>query len=179
MMDVDNMHMGFHLNECTSLLGHNGAGKSSIFRCMGGLWNIPHGTITKPGGASSSGLHQSIFYLVSAPIQHGLMTVCIALVLRHSDRVSRNITTHNQSATIPRVTYSWLPCLCAQPQKPYNVLGTLADQMTYPDEHAGELSREALFEVLEQVDLTYLLDRDGVMVSHTIDAQKWMPLKHT
>ena len=42
--------------------------------------------------------------------------------------------------------------------------------MTYPDEHAGELSREALFEVLEQVDLTYLLDRDGVMVSHTIDA---------
>ena len=68
------------------------------------------------------------------------------------------------------MAYSLLPCLCAQPQKPYNVLGTLADQMTYPDEHAGELSREALFEVLEQVDLTYLLDRDGVMVSHTIDA---------
>ena len=63
------------------------------------------------------------------------------------------------------MTYSLLPCLCAQPQKPYNVLGTLADQMTYPDEHAGELSREALFEVLEQVDLTYLLERDGVMVN--------------
>ena len=84
------------------------------------------------------------------------------------------------------MAYSLLPCLCAQPQKPYNVLGTLADQMTYPDEHAGELSREALFEVLEQVDLTYLLDRDGVMVSHTIDAfrirsgdaRKWMFLKH-
>ena len=80
------------------------------------------------------------------------------------------------------MAYSLLPC--AQPQKPYNVLGTLADQMTYPDEHAGELSREALFEVLEQVDLTYLLDRDGVMVSHTIDAfrirvdaRKWMLLK--
>ena len=100
--------------------------------------------------------------------------------------VTTSITTHNQPATIPRVAYSLLLCLCAQPQKPYNVLGTLADQMTYPDEHAGELSREALFEVLEQVDLTYLLDREGVMVSHAIDAfrirsdaQKWMPLKHT
>ena len=60
--------LSFRLEKGSSILltGHNGAGKSSIFRCMGGLWNIPHGTITKPGGASSSGLHQSIFYLVSA-----------------------------------------------------------------------------------------------------------------
>ena len=70
--------LSFRLEKGSSILltGHNGAGKSSIFRCMGGLWNIPHGTITKPGGASSSGLHQSIFYLVSAPIQPRLMTVC-------------------------------------------------------------------------------------------------------
>lgn len=50
-----------------------------------------------------------------------------------------------------------------QPQKPYNVLGTLADQMTYPDEHADEISRESLLAVLEQVDLAHLLDREGVM----------------
>lgn len=37
--------------------------------------------------------------------------------------------------------------------------------MTYPDKHAGGLSREALFAALEQVDLTYLLDREGVMDS--------------
>ena len=70
--------LSFRLEKGSSILltRHNGAGKSSIFRCMGGLWNIPHGTITKPGGASSSGLHQSIFYLVSAPIQPRLMSVC-------------------------------------------------------------------------------------------------------
>ena len=34
-----------------------------------------------------------------------------------------------------------------------------------PDEHAGELSRSALSEVLEQVDLSYLLEREGVMDS--------------
>jgi ABC-type uncharacterized transport system fused permease/ATPase subunit len=32
-----------------------------------------------------------------------------------------------------------------------DVAGTLADQMTYPDEHAGTLSREDLFDVLDQV----------------------------
>eukprot|EP01048_Picozoa_sp_COSAG05_P004922 COSAG05_NODE_279_length_12322_cov_79.874744_14_plen_51_part_00 len=37
--------------------------------------------------------------------------------------------------------------------------------MTYPSEHAGELSRQALFAILEQVDLTYLLDREGAMDS--------------
>lgn len=68
-----------------------------------------------------------------------------------------------------------------------DVAGTLADQMTYPDENAGKLSREDLFDVLDQVrgqlcssvqyrdqltcyslrqvDLTYLLDREGVLDS--------------
>ena len=75
--------LSFRLEKGSSILltGHNGAGKSSIFRCMGGLWNIPHGTITKPGGASSSGLHQSIFYLVSAPIHPPARYRFVTLVL--------------------------------------------------------------------------------------------------
>ena len=70
---------------------------------MGGLWNIPSGVITKPGGASSAGLHQEVFYL---------------------------------------------------PQKPYNVLGTLVDQMTYPDDSraARDLGREELRAILAQVE---------------------------
>ena len=38
------------------ITGPNGAGKSSIFRCLGGLWRIPAGSVTKPkssGGAGS------------------------------------------------------------------------------------------------------------------------------
>ena len=44
-------HLSFRLEKGSSILltGHNGAGKSSIFRCMGGLWSIPTGTIVKPG----------------------------------------------------------------------------------------------------------------------------------
>ena len=60
-----------------------GAGKSSVFRCLGGLWTIPEGQISKPGSKDGkSGLSGSVFYL---------------------------------------------------PQKPYNVLGTLFDQLTYPE----------------------------------------------
>ena len=66
------------------LTGHNGAGKSSIFRCLGGLWTIPKGSITKPG--SAEGLNTDVFYI---------------------------------------------------PQKPYQVLGTLADQLTYPTLDSG------------------------------------------
>eukprot|EP00009_Paramoeba_aestuarina_P011277 CAMPEP_0201537962 /NCGR_PEP_ID=MMETSP0161_2-20130828/66245_1 /ASSEMBLY_ACC=CAM_ASM_000251 /TAXON_ID=180227 /ORGANISM="Neoparamoeba aestuarina, Strain SoJaBio B1-5/56/2" /LENGTH=453 /DNA_ID=CAMNT_0047944551 /DNA_START=507 /DNA_END=1865 /DNA_ORIENTATION=+ len=88
------------------LTGRNGAGKSSIFRCLGGLWPVV-GKITKPG-AAQSGLHADIYYL---------------------------------------------------PQKPYNVLGSVSDNLAYPltPEEAG-LREERMKEVLQQVNLLYLLD---------------------
>ena len=76
--------LSFELNHGSSLLltGHNGAGKSSIFRVLGGLWTTPTGTITKPGaGLAGTALSRDIFYL---------------------------------------------------PQKPYNVLGSLRANITYP-----------------------------------------------
>jgi ABC-type uncharacterized transport system fused permease/ATPase subunit len=85
------------------LTGQNGAGKSSIFRCLGGLWRIPKGAINKPGGGT--GLHSSIFYL---------------------------------------------------PQKPYNVIGTLAAQLCYPEE--PNVSHQRVRELLACVDLLHLLD---------------------
>lgn len=109
--------LNFRLDRGDSLLitGHNGAGKSSIFRCLGGLWRIPSGHITKPGSAAS-GLHQDTFYL---------------------------------------------------PQKPYNVCGTLFDQLTYPESSVGSarLSVEALTAILERVDLAYLAAIPGVLES--------------
>ena len=101
------------------LTGHNGAGKSSIFRCLGGLWNVPEGTITKPGlspgesggSKTAAGLHDLIFYL---------------------------------------------------PQKPYNVLGSLRDQLCYPKTAADEqLTTEHMQAFLDQVDLGYLMQYDN------------------
>jgi len=50
------------------LTGHNGAGKSSIFRCLGGLWPIKGGTITKPGaGRPPAENLKDIFYVPQKP----------------------------------------------------------------------------------------------------------------
>ena len=95
------------------LTGHNGAGKSSIFRCLAGLWKIPKGKITKPKAKGSrSSLAGDVYYL---------------------------------------------------PQKPYNVIGTLVDQLTYPKHAEGHLlKREQVCNVLKYVGLEYLVDREGV-----------------
>jgi ABC-type uncharacterized transport system fused permease/ATPase subunit len=107
--------LSFRLDVGGSLMitGHNGAGKSSIFRCLGGLWNVPKGKIVKPGGKVTCGLHQDIFYL---------------------------------------------------PQKPYNVLGTLIDQLTYPQSGGSAITKTELSGLLSKVDLGYLADRPGVLV---------------
>ena len=81
---------------------------SCAVRCLGGLWNVPTGKITKPGGKAES-LSKSVFYL---------------------------------------------------PQKPYNVLGSLSDQITYPDAE-GTVTEGELKELLERVDLGHLLLDSG------------------
>ena len=100
-------------NDSLLLTGHNGAGKSSIFRCLAGLWKIPKGKITKPKAkAEGSSLAGDVYYL---------------------------------------------------PQKPYNVIGTLVDQLTYPKhaEDQKQLGREQVRKVLSYVELEYLVDREG------------------
>eukprot|EP01062_Namystynia_karyoxenos_P072660 TRINITY_DN68_c0_g3_i2.p1 TRINITY_DN68_c0_g3~~TRINITY_DN68_c0_g3_i2.p1 ORF type:complete len:1220 (+),score=308.01 TRINITY_DN68_c0_g3_i2:62-3661(+) len=96
--------LSFRLDPGGALLltGHNGAGKSSIFRCLGGLWPIQKGVITKPAV-------DQVFYL---------------------------------------------------PQRPYNVLGSLRDQLTYPAgaEAAAKLSDNEVAALLGRVGLEHLLD---------------------
>lgn len=59
--------LSFKVEVGSSLLltGHNGAGKSSIFRCLAGLWKA-EGSIRRPGGLAS-GVHQDIFYIPQRP----------------------------------------------------------------------------------------------------------------
>ena len=103
---VRNLSFAVGDNDSMLLTGHNGAGKSSVFRCLAGLWHIDNGQITRPGGAAVSGsLAGTVYYL---------------------------------------------------PQKPYQVLGTLFDQISYPAESSEGLTRERVLEILEEVELGYL-----------------------
>mmetsp|Transcript_17915 Transcript_17915/g.50472 ORF Transcript_17915/g.50472 Transcript_17915/m.50472 type:complete len:1265 (+) Transcript_17915:174-3968(+) len=104
--------LSFRLERGESLLitGFNGAGKSSIFRMLGQLWEVREGTIVKPG--HESGLHNDVFYL---------------------------------------------------PQKPYNVLGTLRDQILYPGRAADHpaVGRDEVTELLRLVRLEHLVQYPG------------------
>jgi len=61
--------LSFEVRQGQSMLisGHNGAGKSSIVRCLCNLWPIPSGCVLRPGGSRSpeedERLHQQVFYL--------------------------------------------------------------------------------------------------------------------
>lgn len=97
------------------ICGHNGAGKSSIIRCLSALWAIPKGVITRPGGTrldadEDDSVHSQIYYL---------------------------------------------------PQKPCSVIGSLSDQLTYPQRLSGGLPDDELRRWLRCVDLEYLADRNA------------------
>jgi len=67
---VDSLSFTVKWGEALLLTGHNGAGKSSIFRCLGGLWPVRKGSITRPilgDSEDSAGLAGVAYYLPQRP----------------------------------------------------------------------------------------------------------------
>ena len=112
---VENISFQVGQHDSMLLTGHNGAGKSSVFRCLASLWSIDTGSITKPGGGQA--LAGKVFYL---------------------------------------------------PQKPYQVLGSLFDQISYPATHdPAHLTAAMAAEILDEVELGYLAERPDIFTKET------------
>ena len=115
-----------------------------VFRCLAGLWHIDSGQITKPGGDAVSGsLAGAVYYLPQ----------------------SRLFEDRSSSAR------SWLRA-GANPEgvvaaEPYQVLGTLFDQIAYPAESSEGLTRQRAIEILDEVELSYLADRPDIFEKET------------
>uniref|UniRef100_A0A4W3H972 ATP-binding cassette, sub-family D (ALD), member 3b n=1 Tax=Callorhinchus milii TaxID=7868 RepID=A0A4W3H972_CALMI len=107
--DVLIQDLSFEVRSGTNVLvcGPNGCGKSSLFRCLGELWPLFGGRLTKPDRGK-------LFYV---------------------------------------------------PQRPYMTLGTLRDQVIYPDtiedQRRKGISDLVLKDYLGNVQLGHILDREG------------------
>jgi ATP-binding cassette, subfamily D (ALD), peroxisomal ABC transporter len=62
---IKDLNFRLEYGESLLLTGANGKGKSSVFRCLGGLWKARRGKIFKPGGGE--GLADDVFFLPQKP----------------------------------------------------------------------------------------------------------------
>jgi ABC-type uncharacterized transport system fused permease/ATPase subunit len=110
---AESLSLKINVKESLMVTGQNGAGKTSFFRVIAGLWPVHTGHIVRPLGVSS-------VFLV--------------------------------------------------PQKPYSVVGSLADQVTYPA-HFTDRTAEVTTRIeqcLKLVGLSYLVEREGGLDSSRV-----------
>ena len=150
------------------LTGHNGAGKSSVFvrpsRPTLSLSSLFH-LANKERATCLSPSRSTIFPSVTKQLAAALLVLqrCLAGLWKLPEGQIHKPGGSGGGSTVTSLagTVFYLP------QKPYNVLGTLVDQLTYPELGTADISAETVKEILDQVDLGYLTERAEVMTKET------------
>lgn len=122
--------------ESLLICGPNGSGKSSIFRCLGGLWKADQGTILRP-----------------ATVSHVQATKGQSDATKGQKGVGSDSSGSSEAASSglhEKVFYL--------PQKPYTVIGTLAQNISYPDLD-WQIEEKQLVSLLRLVELEHLYVR--------------------
>ena len=134
---LKDLNLSIRRGRSVLVTGPNGAGKTSLFRVLAGLWPLYAGRITRPAKrVSESGLGHgfaSAYALAQAERarnstrRSSLLTdkkekdAAAAAAAAAADTVNSNEESQGAMGGL-----MWLP------QRPYMVLGTLRDQVTYP-----------------------------------------------
>jgi ABC-type uncharacterized transport system fused permease/ATPase subunit len=133
---LKDLNLSIRRGRSVLVTGPNGAGKTSLFRVLAGLWPLYAGRITRPAKrVAESGLGHgfaSAYALAQAERQRNSTRRTSLL----GDKKDKDAATKaaagvaaaadNEDAQGAMGGLMWLP------QRPYMVLGTLRDQVTYP-----------------------------------------------
>lgn len=141
-------------NEPLIVTGPNGSGKSSLFRVLGGLWEIPEGgCVYRPCKSDEADEPGAAASLAGSPSGDAGDATALALVGAGPAGAGAGAGASSGGGIEVFLV----------PQKPYHSNGSLADQITYPhhipaEQRTLELERK-LLDLLRLVEVENLVER--------------------